>query len=334
VRYLPSVRDETLSQPLHTPASVGLAHFLGANRAAAFHDTLQINVRVILQTTLHQVLTERMHNNLSLCSDALRDAFAKEASICEDDRELKDMARCYFDLTQRQEKGSTQALTTSPSGVPAQIFLPPLSCSPHCVSTCASHGVSPSLAHSGERKRKLLEWWSGTADVVRRDPNGTNKLQADLLRLTFHPEDASLANTAMLKLVDELLMPLLATTPATLRDFWSGSKKDGKKRAKKAGGLDNKNATHYERLLAVVHLINLLDVWRRNSSEFLCTDEEFDSNWSRNNTTAPQASRGGGAIQRAVWVTTLLQQALVVWKHPQPSPPLSPPPSPPPSPSL
>ena len=101
-------------------------------------------------------------------------------------------------------------------------------------------------------------------------------MQADLLDLTFHTEDASVANTAMLKLVDDLLIPLLATTPATLRDFWSGSKKEGKKRAKEDGGLDNKNATHYERLIAVVHLINLLDVWRRNSNEFLCTDEEFE----------------------------------------------------------
>jgi hypothetical protein len=123
VRYLPHVRDETLSRHLETPATVGVVQLLGAERAAAFHDTLHVNVGVILLTTLHHVLTKRMKNNLTVCSDPLRDAFAKEACICEDDRELKDMARCYFELAQRQEKGSTQALTPSPSGAPAQICL-------------------------------------------------------------------------------------------------------------------------------------------------------------------------------------------------------------------
>lgn len=123
---------------------------------------------------------------------------------------------------------------------------------------------------SGGSKRKHLEWWVGTADVYRLTAAGSDTLQEKPVRLDFHAEDAVHANAAMLSLVDELLLPMFCSAPETLVIYWSGSKRKGKKRMRDAGGLDNESATHYERMLAVINMINLLDVWRRNSAEFLC----------------------------------------------------------------
>ena len=49
----------------------------------------------------------------------------------------------------------------------------------------------------------------------------------------------------------------------------SKGKKNFKAGVAKKGGLDDESATQYERLLAVVHLLSSLDVWRRNTSHQL-----------------------------------------------------------------
>ena len=231
VLYLPRVRDETGSEKLKTPAMEGLDKLFGKDRAARYHDHLQVNCQVLVNGPLRG-LPMRMRSTLLVCSDAQRDYFAKEASICEDERELKDMARQYYKLAERKEKGSTLACT--PAGL-----------------------------------RKPLPWWTGTARVMRRAPGGGKKLMAEPEMLTFLKEDAPIANKAMLRLVDELLLPLFVSAPPRLVEFLKGGKKAGKKRARDEGGLSGAVATHYERMLAVVHLINVLDVWRRESTEFL-----------------------------------------------------------------
>ena len=70
-------------------------------------------------------------------------------------------------------------------------------------------------------------------------------------------------------MVDLMLIPLFENAPTSLRQFFFQSKKTRKKRAKDSGGMSDKCATHYERLLAVVHVLNMLDVWRRNTDHFL-----------------------------------------------------------------
>ena len=104
---------------------------------------------------------------------------------------------------------------------------------------------------------------------MRRAPNGSTKLTAEPEKLEFHATDAPIANAAMRRLVNELLLPLFQSAPDQLVQFFKGGKSKGKKRARDAGGLSCSSATHYERMLAVVHVINILDVWRRETNEFL-----------------------------------------------------------------
>ena len=125
------------------------------------------------------------------------------------------------------------------------------------------------MACTPQGVRKRLLWWNGSARVMRKAPNGSTMLDAKPMQLEFHAADAPTANAAMRRLVDELLLPLFRSAPDMLVQFFTGSKKAGKKRARDAGGLSASSAQHYERMLAVVHVINILDVWRRETNEFL-----------------------------------------------------------------
>jgi hypothetical protein len=70
-------------------------------------------------------------------------------------------------------------------------------------------------------------------------------------------------------LVERVLVPLLDTAPSSINALLTGSKKAAKKRAHNGGGLNEEDADHYQHMLAVVHLLNTLDVWRRNTQVFL-----------------------------------------------------------------
>lgn len=230
VRLLPRVRHESM-HPVSTPAIRELRKLVGRERAEQYHDHLQVNCGIILRTTL-ALLPQGMLDALHRLCDARRDWFSKEASICEDERQLRDMARHYYALREFQvEKGST-----------------------------------PARQPSGERKE--LKWWTGVAHVIRKGPGAGQALLDEPCELRFEKAHASTANEAMLLLVDALLLPLFASTPEQVEVYFKGGKKEGKKRARDEGGLSDKAATHFERMLACVHLINLLDVWRRGTDVF------------------------------------------------------------------
>ena len=232
VRYLPSVRDETM-RTLTTPGMKKLVDVLGAERAARYHDTLYSNVCIILADSRLSMLSERMVYIIKAASDARRDLWAKEASTCEDERMANDLARQYFNLGENRERGST-------------------------------------LAKAPDGKRKELRWFADRkAEVYRREPNGSTRLQQLPETWTFELEDAAAANDAMRVLVDCLLLPLFARCSAELEDFLKGGKEAGQKRLRERNGMRSSDAVHYQRMLAVVHVLSMLDVWRRNTSEFL-----------------------------------------------------------------
>lgn len=116
VRYLPRVRHETLTKAIETPATNGLPLLLGPERASLYHRTLEDNCSIIMDTTSMKAVPERMLQNLRVLTDSQRDLWAKEASICELERQLKDAARQFYQLREAQEKGSTLALMPTSSG--------------------------------------------------------------------------------------------------------------------------------------------------------------------------------------------------------------------------
>ena len=85
----------------------------------------------------------------------------------------------------------------------------------------------------------------------------------------FKIEDAPFANQAILVLFDDLLIPLFMSAPMELQTFFKQSKEARRKQCKKSKGLASASARQYERILAVVHVMSMLDVWRRNTGHFL-----------------------------------------------------------------
>ena len=118
--------------------------------------------------------------------------------------------------------------------------------------------------------RKVLHFFEQrTAQVHRRQPNGGTLLEAKPTLWTFQLEDAPAANGAIRVLFDHLLIPLFMGAPPELKTFFTLSKEKRKAECKKNGGMDRVSATQYQRILAVAHVLSMLDVWRRNTGHFL-----------------------------------------------------------------
>ncbi len=74
VRLLPKVRDETHPK-LNTDGIESLGDLFGRERAACFADSMQQNIRLVVQDL--QALEPRVIDNLHAMSDARRDLFAR-----------------------------------------------------------------------------------------------------------------------------------------------------------------------------------------------------------------------------------------------------------------
>ena len=144
------------------------------------------------------------------------------------------------------------------------VFSPPKTKEP---ATGRQYGSTPALTPSGARRQ--LEWWSGCAEVMRRKPNCLEELTEKMEVLEFAAAHAADANEAMRTLVDTVFLPLLVGSPVPLSNYLKYGKKTGRKKLSAQGGFDDASANGYERLMATVHILNLLDIWRRNTQHFL-----------------------------------------------------------------
>ena len=211
---------------------------LGTQRWKAFDTNVSLIVNELLDVELVD-LPSSMKDELRVLG-----FFGEEARVCEVPRFVTrfaaELGKSFFTY------------------LPKEFRMPPKK---------APFGSTPALRPIDKKERRELEWWLHKAERLRRELSNSSQLYTKESR--FELSHASDANKAM-AILNRLLIGLLSR-PSYRRvtSLFLQSNKHAKQFLKHNGPLSSSDAARYERIFSIGYLLLYLDVWRRNSQEFL-----------------------------------------------------------------
>ena len=190
-------------------------------------------------------LPQKMRDNVELLSDERCSPFAKEARKCEVRRLL---ARIAAELP--------------------KAFYPWLPNEFRMPSKKTPYGATLALTGSVKTKeRRHLEWWKGTAEVLRM--HGQETMRTVPTPVVFEAEHTDEANKAIVLLVPKVVGLLSRPSYARISSILLMGKKQATVSMQQSGPLSTADGYRFVTLFAYGHVILLLDIWRRNSQVFL-----------------------------------------------------------------